>query len=133
MRDKYTKKGAPKEFKKLWKYDSLLNWALKYVEVVKAAKDARKEEEKVDQIQKELFDIQDEITHLNQCQDDLNVFGYESLKEQQEKIQGFIWRIEQNTQEKLIARQMRYTQFETKYFGLINAYKKKSMEAQKQA
>jgi hypothetical protein len=36
----YTKQGSPKDFKKVWKYESLLNWTKKFIEVVKAAKDA---------------------------------------------------------------------------------------------
>jgi hypothetical protein len=131
LREKYTKKGSPKEFKKVWKYDSLYNWASKFLEVVKAAKESDQTQAEVDSLTKELFDVQDEITHVNQCLEDLNVFGYDQLKEEQEKIQAFIWRIEEDNKIKVIAKQLRLTQFETNYFGLINAYKKKSMEAQK--
>jgi hypothetical protein len=40
LREKYTKKGSPKEFKKVFKYDSLYNWASKFVEVVNASKES---------------------------------------------------------------------------------------------
>jgi hypothetical protein len=40
LREKYTKKGSPKEFKKIWKYESMFNWAAKFLEVIKAAKES---------------------------------------------------------------------------------------------
>lgn len=129
LSEKYTKKGSPKEFKKVFKYSSIFNWASKFMEVVKAAKEVDSAQVAVDAHLKDLFEIEDQESHIKMCQEDLEVFNYDKLKEEQEKIQAFIWRIEKDNKIKMIAKQLRLTQFETNYFGLINAYKKKSMEA----
>lgn len=61
LREKYTKKGSPKEFKKVFKYDTLYNWASQFIEVVKAAKEAEQAQTQIDNFNKEMFDVQDEI------------------------------------------------------------------------
>jgi len=104
LREKYTKKGSPAVFKKVWKYDSLYNWATKFLEVVKAAKESDSSQQEVDSYLKEIYEVEDEISHVNQCLDDLSVFGYDQLKDEQVKIQAFIWRIEQDNKVKMIAR-----------------------------
>jgi len=48
LEEKYTKKGSPKEFKKVWKYDSLYIWANKFLEVVQAFKQCESIQAEVD-------------------------------------------------------------------------------------
>jgi hypothetical protein len=35
LHDLYTKEGAPKSFKKVFKYGSIYNWALQYTDLIK--------------------------------------------------------------------------------------------------
>ena len=57
LRDKYTKKGSPKEFKKVFKYDSLYNWAAQFIEVIKASKQAAEAQNEIDSLNRDLFDV----------------------------------------------------------------------------
>lgn len=61
----YTKQGSPKDFKKVWKYDSLLNWTKKFIEVAKAAKEAENAKAEIDGYVQELWLIDAEIAHVN--------------------------------------------------------------------
>ncbi len=122
---------STKEFKKVWKYDSMLHWAQKFLEVVQTIKESVSAQSEVDLLLRELMDTEDEMAHVVKCLDDLEVFGYDKLKEQQEQISAVVARIEGDNKIKVIERQLRYTQFNTSYFGLINQFKKKSVENQK--
>lgn len=104
LREKYTKKGSPIDFKKVWKYDSLYNWANKFIEVIKANKAVQAIKAQIETFNKDLFEIEDEQAHVNQCLKDLQVFGFEQLKAEQEKIQAFIWRIEEDNRQKVLNR-----------------------------
>ena len=126
LREKYTKKGSPVFFKKVWKYDSLFNWACKFIEVIKANKAVQAIKAEIESYNKDLFDLEDEQTHVSYCMQDLHVFGYEKLKAEQEKMQNFIWRIEEDGANKVISRQQRILQFEENFFAPINEQKKKA-------
>jgi hypothetical protein len=67
LREKYTKKGSPVDFKKVWKYDSLFNWASKFIEVIKANKAVQAVKTEIEAHHKDLFDVEDEQAHITHC------------------------------------------------------------------
>ena len=74
LKDKYTKKGSPKEFKKVYKYDSLHNWASKFVEVVHAAHAAQESSNAADELKIKEMESKIRIDNLQVCLNDLQIF-----------------------------------------------------------
>lgn len=80
LKDKYTKKGSPKEFKKVFKYDSLHNWASKFVEVVHAAHAAHNTSNSADALKIKEMEAKIRIDNLKVCLKDLEIFDVDNLK-----------------------------------------------------
>ena len=59
------------------------------------------------------------------------MYSTEQMQEEHDKIGATLERIQSDNKIKVIAKQLRFIQFEKVYFGQINAFKKRSMEAQK--
>ena len=94
LHDFYTKEGAPKEFKKTFKYGELYNWAIQYCDSIKCAHTLTDSQKIVDELQKQKQDLVDQNEISQHLLDDLTIFELDNLKEQKEKIQTFIYRIE---------------------------------------
>lgn len=94
VKDKYTKKGSPKEFKKVHKYDSLHNWASKFVEVIIAAYVQDKTRIGLDLLKVKKQETAIKIDNYKLCLEDLKVFDYENLKTEKDKLQNLIWKLE---------------------------------------
>jgi septal ring factor EnvC (AmiA/AmiB activator) len=109
-----------------------LDWTKKFIEVAKVAKEVENIQAEIDGFNQDLWNIDNDIDHVNACIEDLNLYGTEQMQEEHDKIAAIADRLQNDNKIKMIARQLRYTQFEKKYFSEINAYKKKSMDAQKQ-
>ena len=66
-KDKFTNKGSPKEFKKVFKYDSLHNWASKFVEVVLAAHNVEKGRVELNDLKVTHAETQIKIENFQEC------------------------------------------------------------------
>ena len=127
-----SKAGGPKEFKKVFKYVSLWEWANSFCTVLSFWHEMEESRLRLLDLQWKLKEVEEEVEYVSLCLSDLDSYDVTDMKEQQEMIYQFILRLENDNKFKQIARQLRYTRFEDSYFSLINQYKKMSMEAQKQ-
>ena len=98
LRDFYTKESAPKEFKKTWKYGEIYNWAIQFCDTIKCSHALADSQKIVDDLEEQKQVLVDENEISQQLLDDLTIFELDNLKEQKEKIQTFIFRIEAKQQ-----------------------------------
>lgn len=128
-KDKYTKKGAPAQFKKTFKYDSVHNWAAKFVEVVIAAHEVEESRKGVEACEIQKLETNVKIENYQQCLQDLDIFDFENLQQEQSQLQNLVFKLKDDNAMNLTIRQQRYQNFEQNYFALINQYKRKAMSS----